>query len=110
MIAAVKPYYASHRTTIDGMNSVGTDLYKLNTFFVFNRSTVAEVCAQIAEAAALKSWLIYTFHDFTNGTAMEGFTVTGSTFDAILTCARNTPGLDVVTQRQGVAAIRCESP
>ncbi len=109
-ITAIKRYYSSHRTTRPGMNYVGSDVYLLNTDFVLNTSTAAGVCAQIREAAALKGWLVLTFHDFTNGTPTQGFTMRGSTFDAILACAKNTPGVDVVTMKQGVAAIRCGSP
>ncbi len=108
VIAAIKPYFRSHRTTVPGLNFVGSDVYELGTEFVLSRSTAAGVCAQLAEAAALRGWRVLTFHDFTTAsTAPQDFTVTASVFDAILTCATNTPGLDVVTIRQGVAAIRC---
>lgn len=108
VIAAIKPYFRSHRTTVPGLNFVGSDVYELGTDFVLNDSTAAGVCAQMAEAAALRGWLVFTFHDFTTASsADQGFTVTSSLFEAVLSCATRTPGLDVVTTRQGVAAIRC---
>ncbi len=110
-IAAIKKYYQSHRTTNEGFNFVGTDTFELNTYFGMNTSTVAAMCDQIRDAAAKKAWLIYTFHDFTTASSSSmGFTVTSALFDGVLACAKNTPGIDVVTEREGVKAIQCGSP
>jgi peptidoglycan/xylan/chitin deacetylase (PgdA/CDA1 family) len=110
VIAAAKTYFSNHRTAELDLNFVGTDLYKLQSDFLLNTSTVAGVCARIQDAAAKKGWLFLTFHDFTtNSSSSSGFTMPASVFEAILVCATTTKGLDVVTARQGTAAIRCGS-
>jgi peptidoglycan/xylan/chitin deacetylase (PgdA/CDA1 family) len=108
VVEAIKPHFKSHRTTNPGLNYTGSDLYTLRTDFVLNRSTAEEFCAQMTQAAALKGWLVLTFHDFTSApSSSREFTVPAELFEALLTCAKNTPGLDVVTMRQGVEQISC---
>ena len=111
VIAAAKRHFGSHRTTSPDLNFVGTDVFKLTTELVTNNSTAQGLCAKMRDAAAKKGWLVLTFHDFTSAASSDqGFTTTAAVFEAVLVCATNTPGLDVVTSRQGVAAIRCGSP
>lgn len=108
VLTATRRHFKSHRTTLPGFNFTGSDVYELHTDFVLNDSTAASVCAQMQKAAALRAWLVLTLHDFTTASSTtRDFTVTSSVFEALLTCAKNTPGLDIVTARQGVELIRC---
>jgi len=108
VLTAVRRHFKSHRTTLPGFNFTGSDVYELHTDFVLNDSTAASVCAQMQKAASLRAWLVLTFHDFTTASSTtRDFTVPSSVFEALLTCAKNTPGLDIVTARQGVELIRC---
>jgi peptidoglycan/xylan/chitin deacetylase (PgdA/CDA1 family) len=111
VITAVKGYFGNHRGGEEDLNFVGTDVYRLQSDFMYNTSTVAKVCARIQQAAAQRGWLFLTFHDFTNdASSTQGFTVPAAIFEGILACATTTPGIDVVTARQATAAIRCGSP
>lgn len=111
VITAAKRYYTSHRTSEVDFNFVGSDVFKLTTDFMYDTTTSASVCEKIRQAAQQKGWYVLTFHDFTTAaTATAGFTMPSATFEAILACATTTPGIDVVTTRQGVAKLRCGSP
>lgn len=111
VIAAAKRYFTSHRTGNADLNFVGNDVFKLQSDFVLNTTTAQSICARMQEAAAQKGWLLLTFHDFTTAaSASDGFTLPAAAFEAMLTCATTTPGLDVVTTRQAVAKLRCGSP
>ena len=111
VISAAKRYYTSHRTGNEDLNFVGNDVFKLQSHFVLNTTTAQSISARMQEAAAQKGWLLLTFHDFTTATsASDGFTLPVAAFEAMLSCATTTPGLDVVTTRQAVAQLRCGSP
>jgi peptidoglycan/xylan/chitin deacetylase (PgdA/CDA1 family) len=111
VVAASKQYYGSHRTGNTDLNFVGSDLHRLNSDFMYNTTTVAAACARLKQAADQKGWLVLTFHDFTtSATASQGFTMPQAAFEGILACAATTPGLDVVTVRDGAAKLRCGSP
>jgi len=111
VVAAIKGYYRSHRTVNPGLNYMGSDVYELNADGVYGESTVASVCAQLAEAAATKGWRILVFHDFTTAaTSSWDLQYPIASFEGILRCAQSTPGLDVVTTREGADRIRCASP
>jgi peptidoglycan/xylan/chitin deacetylase (PgdA/CDA1 family) len=111
VLAAIKTYYGSHRTVNPGLNYMGNDVYELNADGVYDDSTVAQVCAQLSEAAANKGWRILVFHDFTTAaTSDQDLLYPIASFEGILRCAQSTPGLDVVTVREGVQKLRCASP
>jgi hypothetical protein len=111
VVAAIKGHYLSHRTVNPGLNYMGNDLYELNADGVYNDSTVAEVCAQLAEAASVKGWRILVFHEFiTAPTSNQSLSYPISWFAGILQCAQSMPGLDVVTVREGSERLRCASP
>lgn len=110
-LAAIKRHYASHRTVNPGLNYMGTSVYELGVGSSFSDVSVAEICTQITEAAQRRGWLILVFHDFTSAPTTPywlSYPIAG--FDQLLACARDTPGLDVVTVRQGAAALACASP
>jgi hypothetical protein len=90
---------------------MGNDVYELNADGVYDDSTVAEVCDQLSEAAASKGWRILVFHDFTTAaTSDQDLLYPIANFEGILRCAQSTPGLDVVTVREGTQKLRCASP
>src|SRR6185295_11518466 len=106
-----KSHYSSHRTVNPGLNYMGSDVYELNADGVYNSSTVASVCAQLAETAANKGWRIFVFHDFTTAsTSNTSLLYPIHDFEGILQCAQNTAGLEVVTVREGANRLRCASP
>ena len=111
MLAAIKKVYKSHRTVNVGLNYMGSSLYELNADGVYNDSTTSSVCASLTETASSRGWRILVFHDFTSA-ASSGMSLTYpiASFDDVLGCMKATPGLDVVTTREGVAAIACASP
>jgi len=50
-------------------------------------------------------------HDFTTAeTASSSLLYPIANFEGILSCAQTTPGLDVVTSREGAERLRCASP
>lgn len=111
VLAAVKTYYTSHRTVNPGLNYVGSDVYQLNADGVYNTSSVSSVCADLATTAAYRGWRILVFHNFVGTeTSSSSLSYPIADFDGILQCAQTTPGLDVVTTREGVAAIACATP
>jgi peptidoglycan/xylan/chitin deacetylase (PgdA/CDA1 family) len=110
VISVAQRYFTSHRTANPGMNYVGTSVWELGADGVYNTSTSSEVCAQITDAATRRGWRILVFHDFTTeATSSASLLYPVADFEAILRCAQGTPGLDIVTTRQGVAAIACAS-
>jgi len=110
VLAAIKGHYASHRTVNPGLNYMGTDVYQLNADGI-TTSTPAAVCAMLADAAASKGWRILVFHDFTSAaTSSQQQLYPIADFASILQCAQATPGLDVVTVKQGADRLRCASP
>jgi peptidoglycan/xylan/chitin deacetylase (PgdA/CDA1 family) len=111
VLAAIKRYYRSHRTVNPGLNYMGNAVYELNADGVYNDSTVASVCASLADAATYKGWRILVFHDFTTDpTSTQDLLYPIADFERILQCAQSTPGLDVVTVKEGADKLRCASP
>jgi peptidoglycan/xylan/chitin deacetylase (PgdA/CDA1 family) len=110
-LTALRPYFTSHRTVNPGLNYMGSDVYELRADGVYNNDTVSQVCAQLAETAALRGWRILVFHDFTTAATTDmQLAYPIARFEGVLQCAASTPGLDVVTVREGAAAIACASP
>ncbi|MFZ5445421.1 MAG: polysaccharide deacetylase family protein [Myxococcota bacterium] len=110
-LAAISRHYTSHRTVNPGPNYMGTSVFELGVGRSFSDVPPAELCAQIAEAAQLRGWLIFVFHDFTAAPStpyLLSYPIAG--FEQALACARDTPGLDVVTVSEGAARLRCASP
>lgn len=111
VVNAMKGYYLSHRTVNVGLNYMGNSVYELNADGVYNTSTASSVCAQLTEAALYRGWRILVFHDFTTAASSNSSLLYPiSSFAGILQCAQATPGLDVVTVREGAAKLRCASP
>ncbi|MCC6810263.1 MAG: polysaccharide deacetylase family protein [Deltaproteobacteria bacterium] len=111
VVAAAKRHFGSHRGGVEEFNSVGSDVFRLGSHFAYNTTTSQSVCDRIRQVAAEKSWEILTFHDITTAASSgQSFTLPATVLEAILVCATTTPGVDVVTQREGAARIRCASP
>lgn len=111
VLTAIKKVYKSHRTVNVGQNYMGSSVYELSADGVYNDSTPASVCTMLAETAVYRGWRVLVFHDFTNAASSSyALSYPAASFEAILKCAQATVGLDVVTTRQGVAAIACASP
>lgn len=111
VIAASRLYFTSHRTVDPGLNYMGSDVYRLKADGVYGSTTVSAACASLAEAASYRGWRILVFHAFTSAaTSDASLTYPLADLEGILACAESTPGLDVVTTRQGVALLACASP
>ncbi|HLC91768.1 MAG TPA: polysaccharide deacetylase family protein [Candidatus Saccharimonadales bacterium] len=64
VIAAIKQYYASHRSVEEGLNSKDNfDIYNIKVRNILGTTTPAEVQAWVNEAAASKSWLVIVYHE-----------------------------------------------
>lgn len=111
VLDVVKLFYTSHRTVNPGLNYAGSKVYELNADGVYNTTSPATVCEGLTKTALYRGWRILVFHDFTSAaTASSSLTYPIADFASILQCAQDTPGLDVVTTRQGAARIACASP
>jgi peptidoglycan/xylan/chitin deacetylase (PgdA/CDA1 family) len=110
-IDAARAHFTSLRTVDAGLNTMGSDLFRLKADGVYNTSSVAEICSMLTRAAVYKGWQILVFHDFTaEPSTTSTLTYPISHFDDVLACAGSTPGLDVVTIGQGTAVLTCAAP
>jgi peptidoglycan/xylan/chitin deacetylase (PgdA/CDA1 family) len=107
VIAAVKKYYGSARTSDGGENTlIGFDQYRLKTQYVTNTTTLAEVESWLAQAVQDKAWLIILYHNVANGGSYE-YTATKQAFSNQLAAIKNS-GLPVLTVSQALAEINSQ--
>jgi len=107
VIAAVKKYYGSARTSDGGENTlIGFDQYRLKTQYVTNTTTLAEVESWLAQAVQDKAWLIILYHNVANGGSYE-YTATKQAFSNQLAAIKNS-GLPVLTVGQALAEINSQ--
>lgn len=111
VLGEIEKFYGSHRTVNPGLNYMGSDVFQLNSDGAYGNVSPSTICSWLQNAASLRGWEILMFHDFTTDAQSNADLLYPiADFDAILQCAKNTPGLDVVTTTQGANAIRCASP
>jgi peptidoglycan/xylan/chitin deacetylase (PgdA/CDA1 family) len=73
-------YFTGCRGTNGGLNTSGTNRYRLVTYYVHTSTTAADVRAAVDQARSTGAWLILTYHGV--GTVGSSDDVTAATFSA----------------------------
>jgi peptidoglycan/xylan/chitin deacetylase (PgdA/CDA1 family) len=102
VLTTLQKYYGSHRTVNGGQNFKDSNILQLRAYDVHSGVSVATVRTWIDRAAADRSWLILTFHQFVSGTPTQSTEINLGNFEAILDYVQ-ARGLDTVTVTEGVA-------
>jgi len=101
VLAAIKLYYASHRTATDGQNSPFMfDEFKIKVKLVLNTTTPAEVAGWIQDAVDDKTWLILVYHTIDN--SGDPNTCSAAALEAHIISAKAS-GLPIWTMEDGAA-------
>jgi peptidoglycan/xylan/chitin deacetylase (PgdA/CDA1 family) len=83
VIAAIKHYYNSHRSTDAGYNSKDNfDIYNIRTQTVLSTTTVQEIDSWIAQAQHDKTWLVLLIHEV--NTSGDLYSITPQDFNTVL--------------------------
>ncbi|QRN93190.1 polysaccharide deacetylase family protein [Archangium violaceum] len=111
VLATVKQYYGSHRTVNGGQNFRDTNIFQLRSYDVNTSVTLDDVRTWLDKAAADKSWVILTFHQFVSGTPTQSTEINIDQFSQILDYIQ-VKGLRTVSVSEGVALTegRTEEP
>ncbi|WP_257446540.1 polysaccharide deacetylase family protein [Archangium lipolyticum] len=111
VLASVKQYYGSHRTVNGGQNFRDTNILQLRAYDVNTSVTLDDVRTWLDRAAADKSWVILTFHQFVAGTPTQPTEINITQFSQILDYIQ-AKNLRTVSISEGVALTegRTEDP
>jgi peptidoglycan/xylan/chitin deacetylase (PgdA/CDA1 family) len=111
VLATIKQSYGSHRTVNGGQNFRDTNILQLRAYDVNTRVNVDTVRTWLDKAAADKSWVILTFHQFVSGTPTQPTEINLAHFSEILDYIQ-AKGLRTVSVSEGVALTegRTEEP
>lgn len=108
VLNAIKQYYRSHRSTDVGFNSKDTfNPYNILVQNVDSDTTPAEVAAWVAKAKADNTWLVLVFHEVTDSTNTDDYSVTPADLDTELANIKAS-GIAVETVGQALAAIQSQ--
>jgi len=108
VITAIKQYYQSHRSTDVGFNSKDTfNPYNILVQNVDADTTPAQVAAWVAKAKADNTWLVLVYHEVTDSTNTDGYSVTPADLDAELANIKAS-GISVETMSQALATIKSQ--
>jgi peptidoglycan/xylan/chitin deacetylase (PgdA/CDA1 family) len=107
VLATIQQYYGSHRTVNGGQNYKDSNAMQLRSYDVHSEVSVATVRTWIDAAAANRSWLILTFHQFVSGTPTRPTELNTGDFEEILDYLQ-TKNLQPVTIAEGVAQMSDE--
>ncbi len=84
VIAAIKLYYRSHRSTDMGYNSKDNfDVYNIRTQSIISTTTVDDINSWVDQAKHDHTWLVLVFHEA--DTSGNLYDITPQDFDAVLT-------------------------
>ena len=83
VIAAIKHYYRSHRSTDAGYNSKDNfDIYDIRTQTILSTTTVQEIDSWIAQAQHDKTWLVLLIHEV--NTSGDLYSITPQNLNTLL--------------------------
>ncbi|PTL76961.1 hypothetical protein DAT35_47275 [Vitiosangium sp. GDMCC 1.1324] len=102
VLTTLQKYYGSHRTVNGGQNFKDSNILQLRAHEVNTAISLNTVRAWIDSAAADKSWLILTFHQFVSGTPTQSTETNIGDFEVILDYVQS-KNVDIVTVTEGVA-------
>jgi peptidoglycan/xylan/chitin deacetylase (PgdA/CDA1 family) len=85
VLAGIKKYYRSHRSTDEGFNTKDdTDVFNVKVQNILNTTTPAQVGAWVDQAVRDKSWLVIVYHEVGTGLADPTYSVTPTNLEAEL--------------------------
>ena len=106
VIAAIKHYYSSHRSTDAGYNSKDNfDVYDIRTQTILSTTTVQEIDSWIAQAQHDKTWLVLLIHEV--NTSGDLYSITPQDFSTVLQYIKSTK-IRTLTVRQAINEVESQ--
>lgn len=103
VVALIKNYYRSHRSTDAGYNSKDNfNIYNIRAQVVVSTTSIAEIDSWIDQAQQHNTWLVLLFHEInTNG---DDYCITPQNFGSVLSYI-NSKGLTTLTVDQALSEV-----